>query len=53
MQAHDELVFIVPDEELAAAKAVIHTEMVRPPSWGKDIPLVADVGTGGSYGTSK
>lgn len=53
LQAHDELVFIVPNEELDFAKTLIHTEMVRPPSWGRDIPLTADVGTGASYGEAK
>ncbi len=53
MQAHDELVFIIPDEELDFAKAMIHNEMVRPPSWGRDIPLTADIGTGASYGEAK
>ena len=52
-QAHDELVFIIPDDELNEAKEIIHAEMVRPPSWGLDIPLVADVGTGRSYGEAK
>lgn len=52
-QAHDELVFIVPDAELANAKSVIHAEMVRRPSWGATIPLVAEVGTGRSYGEAK
>jgi DNA polymerase len=52
-QAHDELVFIVPDDELNEAKRIIHAEMVRPPSWGLDIPLVADIGTGASYGEAK
>ncbi len=53
LQAHDELVFIVPNEELEFAKQLIHSEMVRPPSWGKDIPLTADIGTGASYGEAK
>jgi DNA polymerase I-like protein with 3'-5' exonuclease and polymerase domains len=53
LQAHDELVFIVPDELLDVAKQIIHGEMTRPPSWGKDIPLVADVGVGKSYGEAK
>lgn len=53
LQAHDELVFIVPDAELAAAKKIIHEEMVRRPSWGPDIPLVAEIGTGDSYGAAK
>jgi DNA polymerase len=53
LQAHDELVFIVPNDELEFAKKLIHEEMTRPPSWGKDIPLVADIGTGASYGEAK
>jgi DNA polymerase len=53
LQAHDELVFIVPNSELDFAKQLIHSEMVRPPSWGKDIPLTADIGTGQSYGEAK
>lgn len=52
-QAHDELVYILPDSEIGFAKAMIHTEMTRPPSWGRDIPLVADVGMGNSYGECK
>jgi len=52
-QAHDELVFIVPDTEINEAVRIIHAEMVRPPSWGKDIPLVADIGKGASYGEAK
>jgi DNA polymerase len=53
LQAHDELVFIVPDEELKEAKRIIHQEMVRRPSWGPDIPLVAEIGAGNSYGAAK
>ena len=53
LQAHDELVFIIHDDELDRAKALIHAEMVRPPSWGLDIPLTADIGTGASYGEAK
>jgi DNA polymerase len=53
LQAHDELVYIVPNDELEFAKKLIHEEMTRPPSWGKDIPLVADIGTGNSYGEAK
>lgn len=53
-QAHDELVYIYPDDlGLAPFKALIHQEMTRPPSWGLDIPLTADVGEGNSYGEAK
>lgn len=53
LQAHDELVFIVHDDELDNAKQLIHSEMIRPPSWGLDIPLTADLGWGASYGEAK
>jgi len=53
LQAHDELVFIVPDDDLENAKNIVHTEMIRPPSWAPDIPLTADVGIGLSYGEAK
>jgi DNA polymerase len=53
LQAHDELVFIVPDEQVDEAKVIIHQEMVRSPSWAPDLPLTADVGVGQSYGEAK
>lgn len=53
LQAHDELVFIVPDALVEHAKQVIHSEMIRRPSWAPDIPLKADVGVGQSYGEAK
>jgi hypothetical protein len=52
-QAHDELVYIVPDDIVTAFSAMLHTEMTRPPSWGLDIPLTADIGVGNSYGEAK
>lgn len=53
MQAHDELVFIVRNEELDAAKTMILSEMRRRPSWGPDIPIDAELGEGASYGEAK
>lgn len=53
LQAHDELVYIIPVDRLDDAKKIIHEEMVRPPSWAPDIPLKADVGIGDSYGECK
>jgi len=50
LQGHDELVFIVPTNDVDNAKAIIHTEMVRRPSWARDLPLTADVKSGPSYG---
>lgn len=53
LQVHDELVFIVPDHDVDNAKRVIHTELTRPPSWAKDLPLEAAVEAGASYGEAK
>jgi DNA polymerase len=53
LQAHDELVFVIPDTDLEEALKVIHTEMVRPPSWALDLPLAADIGHGRNYGEAK
>ena len=50
---HDELIFLIPDAEVDHAAAVIHQEMIRPPSWLPDIALTADVGVGKSYGSAK
>ena len=53
LQAHDELVFIVHKSEVDTAKKIILEEMRRPPSWGKTIPLDADINDGANYGESK
>lgn len=53
LQAHDELVFMVPNEELDNAKKIIHEEMTRKPSWARDLPVTAEVGSGPSYGDAK
>ena len=53
LQAHDELVFIVPDAAVAAAKEIIRREMTRPPSWAPKIPLGAAIGSGLNYGDAK
>lgn len=53
LQAHDELVFIVPAADSAAAMRTIHDEMVRAPSWAPTLPLTAAVNAGSSYGEAK
>jgi len=53
LQAHDELVFIAPIDDEANAKAIIYRELTRRPSWGKDIPLEAEVKSGPTYGDCK
>ena len=50
---HDELIFIVPDKYVDKAKQIVHMEMTRRPSWGEDIPIKAEVGSGQNYGAAK
>jgi DNA polymerase len=52
LQEHDALAFVIPDNKVDEACRVIYEEVCRPPSWGKDIPLAADIGVGASYGTT-
>ncbi len=53
LQAHDELVFIVPEYSIDEAKQIIHAEMTVSPTWAPDLPLTADIGVGSSYGEAK
>lgn len=53
LQAHDELVFVVPDEAVEETKAVCLEEMSRRPAWLPNWPLAAEVGVGQSYGEAK
>jgi hypothetical protein len=55
LQAHDELVWVVPDVELANMKLTVMEEMTRTPSWAtannRILPLIAEVQCGSSYGS--
>jgi DNA polymerase len=53
LQAHDELAFVVSDDQLDTAKETILAEMIRPPVWAIDLPLAAEIGHGRSYGDTK
>lgn len=53
LQAHDELVWIVPDAAVALFKTIVMAEMCRRPSWAQDIPLNAECNHGPSYGDAK
>lgn len=53
LQAHDELVFIVPDADVDNCKRIVLEEMTRRPSWARDLPLAAEAGSGQSYGDAK
>jgi DNA polymerase len=49
-QIHDELVFVVPEENLDTARETILSEMIRQPTWAPGLPLAAEVGHGRNYG---
>jgi len=53
LQAHDEVVYIVPKTEESHVLALLYRELTAPPSWGPDIPLNAEVKSGPSYGAAK
>jgi DNA polymerase len=53
LQAHDELVFVVPDDSIGAAWGNIEREMVREPVWLPGVPLAVEIGVGQSYGEAK
>jgi DNA polymerase len=53
MQVHDELVYVVPDDEVATFTPIIMEEMRRAPVWAKGIPLDAEAGVGANYGEAK
>lgn len=53
LQGHDELVFVVAEEHLAAVRDIALEEMARRPDWAPDLPLAAEAGSGQSYGHAK
>jgi DNA polymerase family A len=52
-QAHDELIFVVQESQVASACEIIHTEMTRSPPWMPTLPLAAEIGVGDNYGACK
>ena len=53
LQAHDELVYVVPEGAAGGALKLALQEMITPPTWGKDIPLDAEGDIGDTYGDAK
>ena len=54
LQVHDELVFELPEADVAAATAVIERVMADAalPAVALDVPLGIDIGTGTSWGAA-
>lgn len=53
MQCHDELVYVLPTEQLAEFSPIVMEEMTRRPDWLPTWPLAAEAGTGRTYGEAK
>ena len=53
LQVHDEIVAMVPEDEVAEAVKWIIEVMSEPPEWAEDLPLAAEAGTGDNYGACK
>jgi DNA polymerase len=53
LQAHDELVFVIPDRDVEDAREVILEQMCRVPTWLPSLPLAAEIGVGQNYGETK
>jgi hypothetical protein len=49
LQSHDELVWIIPEEEAEDFQQVALREMRRPPFWARDLPLDAESHIGNNY----
>jgi DNA polymerase I-like protein with 3'-5' exonuclease and polymerase domains len=50
---HDELIAVVPDEEVADAKTWVLAQMTMEPKYMQGIPLDADGGAHRRYGLAK
>jgi DNA polymerase len=53
LQAHDELAFVVPDDQVDTLKSILKDEMTKPPDWLPELPLNVDIGVGDNYGACK
>jgi len=53
LQAHDELVFAVPEDDVNSARNIISQEMTRTPKWLPGLPLAVEIGVGDNYGECK
>jgi hypothetical protein len=49
-QVHDELIYVCPDGLVSTLGVIAEEEMKRPPKWGLDLPLDAEVKVGQNYG---
>lgn len=53
LQAHDELVYVVPESQVAEYKSGVLEIMKTPPSFALDLPIDAEAAWGQTYGDAK
>lgn len=53
LQVHDELVYVLPEDQAELARDRVIEVMSQPPAWGPDIPLAAEGDVADSYGDAK
>jgi DNA polymerase I-like protein with 3'-5' exonuclease and polymerase domains len=53
LQAHDELVYVVPANETGAYREAIQKIMSTPPEWAPTLPVAVSVKYGETYGDAK
>lgn len=53
LQAHDELVYVVPNARVDEVSEGLLSIMKTPPSWASDLPIDAELSYGPSYGDAK
>jgi hypothetical protein len=53
LQAHDELVYVVPANVADVVQSLMLEEMARRPAWAPTLPLKAEAGIGPTYGDAK
>ena len=53
LQVHDEIVCIVPDDQVEEATRFIQEVMSTPPAWAPYLPVACEIGVGESYGSAK
>jgi DNA polymerase len=53
LQVHDEIVFVVPEQEQDEAVSFIRGVMSQAPAWAPGLPIACEIGVGPSYGSAK
>lgn len=53
LQVHDEIVCMVPEDEVEEAKEFIVRVMSTPPAWAPDLPVACEAGVGDNYADAK